>query len=152
METKLTLPDKFPEGFEYTDEKGLTEEQAAELLSQGYGSSLPEGDVKSFRQIFISNFFTLFNMLNFSLAICLLLVGSYRNMLFITVVLFNIVIGTVQEYRAQQTIRELQLLNAPEVKVLRGGKTKTVKPEEAVRGDLAVFRAGDQVRQARVRR
>ena len=145
MEGKLALPDKLPEGFEYTDESGLTDGQAAELISQGYGSSLPEGDVKSVRQIFIENFFTLFNMLNFALAICLLLVGSYRNMLFITIILFNIVIGSVQEYRAQKTIRELQLLNAPEVKVLRNGKTKTVAPGDAVRGDLAVFQAGDQV-------
>ena len=61
-----------------------------------------------------------------ALALCLLLVGSYKNMLFITIILFNILIGTVQEYRAQKTIRELQLLNAPEVKVVRGGKTRTV--------------------------
>ena len=145
MEGKLSLPDHFPEGFEYTDEKGLTEEQAAELIRQGYGSSLPEGDAKSVRQIFIDNFFTLFNMLNFALAICLFLVGSYMDMLFITIILFNIIIGTVQEYRAQKTIREMKLLNAPEVKVLRDGKSKTVSPAEAVKGDLAVFRAGDQV-------
>ncbi len=145
MEGKLSLPDKWPEDFQYTDEQGLTDEQAEELLRQGFGSDLPEGDVKSFKRILFDNFFTLFNFLNFGLAICLLLVGSYRNMLFITIILFNILIGTVQEYRAQKTIRELQLLNAPEVKVLRGGKTKTVKPGEAVKGDLAVFQAGDQV-------
>ena len=145
MEGKLSLPDKWPEDFQYTDEQGLTDEQAEELLRQGFGSDLPEGDVKSFKRILFDNFFTLFNFLNFGLAICLLLVGSYRNMLFITIILFNILIGTVQEYRAQKTIRELQLLNAPEVKVLRSGKTKTVKPGEAVKGDLAVFQAGDQV-------
>ena len=145
MEGKLALPDKWPDDFEYTDEQGLTDEQAEELRRRGLGSDLLEGDVKSFRRILFDNFFTLFNMLNFALAICLLLVGSYRNMLFITIILFNILIGTVQEYRAQKTIRELQLLNAPEVKVIRGGKTKSVTPGEAVRGDLAVFRAGDQV-------
>ena len=145
MEEKLALPDKWPDDFEYTDEQGLTDEQAEELRRRGFGSDLPEGDVKSFRRILFDNFFTLFNMLNFALAICLLLVGSYRNMLFITIILFNILIGTVQEYRAQKTIRELQLLNAPEVKVVRGGKTKNVTPGEAVRGDLAVFQAGDQV-------
>ena len=145
MESRLSLPEKWPEDFQYTDESGLTEEQAEELLRRGLGSELPEGDVKSVKKIFIDNFFTLFNMLNFALAICLFLVGSYRNMLFITIILFNILIGTVQEYRAQKTIRELQLLNAPEVKVIRSGKTRSVKPGQAVRGDLAVFQAGDQV-------
>lgn len=145
MESRLSLPDKWPEDFEYTDEQGMTDEQAKELLRQGLGSDLPEGDIKPIRRILFDNFITLFNMLNFALAICLFLVGSYRNMLFITIILFNILIGTVQEYRAQQTIRKLQLLNAPEVNVLRAGKEKSVKPGEAVRGDLAVFRAGDQV-------
>ena len=145
MEGKLALPDKWPDDFEYTDEQGLTDEQAEALRLQGLGSDLPEGDIKSFRRILFDNFFTLFNMLNFGLAICLFLVGSYRNMLFITIILFNIMIGTIQEYKAQKTIRELQLLNAPEVKVLRDGKTRTVTPGEAVRGDLAVFQAGDQV-------
>ena len=145
MESRLSLPDKWPEDFEYTDEQGLTDEQAAELLRQGLGSDLPEGDVKPVRKILFDNFVTLFNLLNFALAICLFLVGSYRNMLFITIILFNILIGTVQEYRAQQTIRKLQLLSAPEVNVLRSGKERPLKPGEAVRGDLAVFRAGDQV-------
>ena len=145
MESKLALPTQWPEGFEYTDEKGLTDEQAAELLAQGLGSDLPEGDIKPFRRILFDNFFTLFNMLNFSLALCLFLVGSYANMLFISIILVNIIIGTVQEYRAQQTIRKLQLLNAPEVNVLRNGEEKKMTPGEAVRGDLVVFRAGDQI-------
>ena len=145
MESKLALPNQWPDGFEYTDEKGLTEAEAAELLAQGLGSDLPEGDIKPFRRILFDNFFTLFHMLNFALAVCLFLVGSYTNMLFITIILVNIMIGTVQEYRAQQTIRKLQLLNAPEVKVLREGEEKTVLPGQAVKGDLVVFRAGDQI-------
>ncbi len=145
MEHRLSLPDKWPEDFEYTDEQGLTDGRAAELAAQGLGSALPEADVKPFRTILRDNLFTLFNMLNFALAICLLLVGSYRNMLFILIVAANILIGTIQEYRAQQTIRRMRLLNAPQVSVIREGTEKPVKPGEAVKGDLAVFRAGDQV-------
>ena len=145
MESRLSLPDKWPEDFEYTDEQGLTEERAAELAGQGFGSALPEADAKPFRKILRDNLFTLFNMLNFALAICLLLVGSYRNMLFISIITANILIGTIQEYRAQQTIRRMRLLNAPRVNVIREGAEKPVQPAEAVKGDLAVFRAGDQV-------
>ena len=145
MESRLSLPEKWPEDFEYTDEQGLTEERAAELAAQGLGSALPEADIKPFRKILRDNLFTLFNMLNFALAICLLLVGSYRNMLFILIVTANILIGTIQEYRAQQTIRRMRLLNAPQVNVIREGTEKPVQPAEAVKGDLAVFRAGDQV-------
>ena len=145
METRLSLPTELPADFTYTPEGGLSEKEAASLLESGQGNSLPQDQGKSMKQIFADNFFTLFNFLNFSLAVCLLIVGSYKNMLFITIILCNIIIGTVQEYRAQKTIRELQLLNAPDVHVLRDGAEKVLKPEASVRGDLVILRAGDQV-------
>ena len=145
METELKLPSEWPEDFIYTDEGGLTPEQAAERMSTGRGNVMDTDQGKSLKKILFDNVFTFFNFLNFSLAACLLLVGSYRNMLFITIIITNILIGTVQEYRAQKTIRELQLLNAPDVHVLRGGQEVVLKPEETVQGDLCVFRSGDQV-------
>ena len=145
METELKLPSEWPEDFIYTDEGGLTPEQAAERMSTGRGNVMDTDQGKSLKKILFDNVFTFFNFLNFSLAACLLLVGSYRNMLFITIIIANILIGTVQEYRAQKTIRELQLLNAPDVHVLRGGQEVVLKPEETVQGDLCVFRSGDQV-------
>ena len=122
MESGLKLPDRWPEDFTYTDEQGLTDAQAEERMRDGRGNVMDTNQGKSLKKILFDNVFTLFNLLNFSLAACLLLVGSYRNMLFITIIIANILIGTVQEYRAQKTIRELQLLNAPDVHVLRGGQ------------------------------
>ena len=43
------------------------------------------------------------------------------NMLFISVIIANILIGARQEYRAQKTISALRLLNTPSVHVLREG-------------------------------
>ena len=145
MESNLKLPQDWPEGFSYTDAAGLTDEEAARLSREGHANTLEEEPGKPLRKILFDNIFTLFNFLNFGLAFCLFLVGSYRNMLFIFIVVANILIGSVQEYRAQKTIRKLQLLNAPDVHVLRGGTEKVLKPGETVRGDLVVFRAGDQV-------
>ena len=145
MENELKLPDRWPEDFTYTDEGGLTHAQAEERMRAGRGNIMDSDQGKSLKRILFDNVFTFFNFLNFGLAACLLLVGSYRNMLFITIIIANILIGTVQEYRAQKTIRELQLLNAPDVHVLRGGKEVVLRPEETVQGDLAVFRAGDQI-------
>ena len=145
MENELRLPSEWPEDFTYTDEGGLTPEQADERRNAGRGNILENDQGKSLKKILFDNVFTFFNFLNFALAACLLLVGSYRNMLFITIIIANILIGTVQEYRAQKTIRELQLLNAPDVHVLRGGQEVVLKPEETVQGDLCVFRAGDQI-------
>ena len=145
MDNELKLPSGWPEDFSYTDEGGLTPEQAQERRQAGLGNVLDDDQGKSLKKILFDNVFTFFNFLNFALAACLFLVGSYRNMLFITIIIANILIGTVQEYRAQKTIRELQLLNAPDVHVLRGGQEVVLKPEETVKGDLCIFRAGDQI-------
>ena len=145
MDKVLQLPSELPKGFQYTDDQGLTEEQVQQRREEGLANRLTDDQGKSFKKILAGNVFTLFNFLNFALAICLLLVGSYRNMLFLLIVIANIVIGTVQEYKAQQTIRQLQLLNAPTVHVIRNGKEVAVPPEETVAGDLVVLRGGDQV-------
>ena len=145
MKNELSLPSELPKGFTFTEVSGLTREQAEEKLSQGLGNRMTAKDEKPVSRILADHLFTLFNLLNFSLAVCLLLVGSYRNMLFILVVAANIVIGAVQEYRAQKTISALKLLNTPSVHVLREGKEIILSPEKTVQGDLVILRGGDQV-------
>ena len=145
MSKDLTLPSELPEGFQFTDPEGLTDERAEQLRLEGAGNKINDPDRKSLPRILREHTFTLFNLLNFSLGLCLLLVGSYRNMLFLFIIVANILIGAVQEYRAMKTISRLKLLNTPSVHVLRGGKEVTLSPEETVRGDLAILRGGDQV-------
>ena len=145
MNKDLTLPVDLPEDFIYTDPEGLTSEAAEGKLQAGESNRLTDAGEKTMGQILRSNLLTLFNLLNFSLVICLFLVGSYRNTLFILIIIANILIGTVQEYRAQKTIASLKLLNTPSVHVLRDGKEITLSPGDTVKGDLVVFRGGDQV-------
>ena len=145
MKKNLTLPCDFPEDFVFTDPAGLTAAQAEEAQRKGLGNKMANPDQKTLPQIMVRHLFTLFNLLNFALAICLLAVGSYRNMLFIFVVCANILIGAVQEYRAMKTIAGLKLLNTPAVHALRDGNETTISPEDAVRGDLVILRGGDQV-------
>ena len=145
MKKDLALPSELPEGFVYTDPSGLTSAQAEEALQSGLGNRMTDPDQRSLPGILVRHLFTLFNLLNFSLAACLLLVGSYRNMLFILVIIANIFIGAFQEYRARKTIAALKVLNTPAVHVLRDGKEITLSPEETVKGDLIILRGGDQV-------
>ena len=145
MTEELKLPSELPEGFTYTELTGLTEEQAEEARRKGLANKMTSRDEKTAGRILLEHTFTWFNLLNIALAVCLLLVGSYRNMLFVGVVVANTLIGALQEYRAQKTISSLKLLNAPSVHVMRNGEEKTLKPEETVQGDLAVLRGGDQI-------
>ncbi|MBR6184925.1 MAG: HAD-IC family P-type ATPase [Clostridia bacterium] len=145
MQSNLSLPSQLPDGFQYTDEQGWTSEQAEALRRAGKGNEIQNNQGKTVGQILKGNLFTFFNLLNVLLALALLLVGSYRNMTFMFIIVINVLIGTVQEYKAQKTIRNLQLLNAPSVRVIRSGQEITCKPEETVQGDLVVLHAGDQV-------
>ncbi len=144
-ENRLRLPDELPKDYIPTPETGLTEEEAARRRQAGEANILSDPPGKSLWEIIRDNVFSLFNLLNFALAACLILVGSYRNMLFLFVVLWNTLIAIVQEVRAKRTIERLTLLNAPHVSVIRDGGEKTLTPQETVRGDLVILRAGDQV-------
>ena len=145
MKKDLTLPCELPAGFTFTDPSGLTAAQAEKKVQSGRANRMTDPDSLSLPRILLNHTLTLFNLLNLSLALCLLLVGSYRNMLFLFVVFANILIGAVQEYRARKTIASLKLLNAPSVHVLRDGKEITLEKEATVEGDLIVLRGGDQV-------
>ena len=141
MSETIRIPRNLPEEYRPTPPSGLTKKQAAKCKP----NEVTADPGKSVWQIIAGNLFTPFNLLNVALALCLALVGSWRNMLFMGVVLSNTVIGTVQELRARHTIRRLTLLNAPQVHVLRSGKEIILSPEELVQGDLVILRAGDQV-------
>ncbi|MGN0792883.1 MAG: HAD-IC family P-type ATPase [Aristaeellaceae bacterium] len=141
MSDTIHMPHALPEGFQPTRPGGLTDAEAARRPANAV--SVHPG--KSVWQIIAGNLFTPFNLLNISLAVCLALVGSWRNMLFMGVVVSNTFIGTLQELRARRTIQRLTLLNAPQAHVLRDSTERTCRPEDLVQDDLVILRAGDQV-------
>jgi Na+-exporting ATPase len=61
------------------------------------------------------------------------------------VILLNIVVGLVQDYRAEQTIQSLFALSAPTCKVIRSEQIETIKAEHLVKGDLVLLNVGDIV-------
>ena len=141
----LKIPTAPPEGTVTTPPEGLSEAEAARRAAAGQSNRRTELSGKSVARIISDNLFTLFNLLNFALAACLALVGSWRNMLFLGVVFSNTLIGTIQELRARAMLNKLRLLDAKTVRVIRDGKERKCAPEELVLGDLVVFRIGDQL-------
>lgn len=145
MDEVLKIPDRLPEDYIPTAPGGLTDGQVQHRRDQGLGNRVKADRGKTVGQIILGNLLTLFNGLNAALAVCLALVGSWRNMLFMGVVFSNTLIGTVQELRARKTIRKLQVLNSPVAHVLRNGQEIACHPDELVKDDLVILRAGDQV-------
>ena len=124
---------------------GLNAEEVSDRKARGLQNRVAEKRGKSAAQIVGQHLLTYFNLLNFALAAVVLLVGSYRNVLFLGVVFSNLAIGIFQELRAKHTVEKLSLLTAPTAKVLRDGTWQEVPTEELVQEDVVVFRAGDQI-------
>ncbi|KAE8146938.1 hypothetical protein BDV25DRAFT_43570 [Aspergillus avenaceus] len=61
------------------------------------------------------------------------------------VILLNIVVGFVQDYRAEKDIMSLHRLSAPVCKVLRDGRVSSIKAESLVVGDIVQLAVGDIV-------
>lgn len=125
--------------------EGLTSEQAARRTSEGLNNVVRASQGKSYGRILRENVITLFNLLNFALAACVILVGSYTNALFIGVIMCNIIIGTYQEIRAKRTIEKLQVVSAPIAHVVRDGQERDVAVGDIVLDDVAIWRAGMQI-------
>lgn len=121
--------------------KGLTSREAA----QRQPNVLPKSRDGGIPAILRRNALTLFNLLNLALAGLLLWVGSYRDMLFVGVVLANTVIGVVQELRAKRTHDRLKLLSESPVRVWRDGQEIRLPPESLVEGDVVVLSRGEQI-------
>jgi Ca2+-transporting ATPase len=63
----------------------------------------------------------------------------------LVIVLFAVVLGFIQEYRAERAIDALRELAAPVVNVLRDGEETDVPARELVAGDVLLLSAGNRV-------
>jgi len=100
---------------------------------------------KSIKQIILSNVFTPFNMLNFFLAFLLIIVSSYKNLLFLGVVICNTIIGIIQEIRSKKTIDKLNLLVDDKVTVIRDEREERISINSVVLDDILLYKIGNQV-------
>ena len=105
---------------------GLTSEQVLSRFQDNlinYDTTIP---TKSIKQIVASNIFTLFNLINIILGVFVVLVGSYKNLLFLGVIFCNVVIGTIQEIRSKKMIDKLSVISSMKSRVLRDGVIESI--------------------------
>ncbi len=124
---------------------GLGAEEVASLTAQGLVNGGHNVKTKSVGRIVRDNTCTLFNLINVVLAVFVAITGSYKNMLFMGVIICNVAIGIFQELRAKKTIDRLSLLSAPHAKVIRDGEQTEIAMADIVPGDLCVLERGDQI-------
>lgn len=124
---------------------GLTAQQVNSRLAAGLHNGTSGIKTKSEKQIILENTFTFFNTINFILAILVMLVGSYKNTLFMGIILSNAVIGSFQEIRSKRTIDKLSLISAPKAGVIRDGTLVNVRVSDIVLDDVLHLSSGNQI-------
>ena len=124
---------------------GLTSEEAQVRIVAGEANVDAGVKTRSIGQIVHDNVCTLFNLVNAVLALIVLFTGSYKNMLFMVVIVCNTVIGIVQEIRSKRITDKLSIIAGSKAHVLRDGAERKLPLDELVRDDVVVLRRGDQV-------
>ncbi|HCD81290.1 MAG TPA: ATPase P, partial [Ruminococcaceae bacterium] len=124
---------------------GLTAAEVIERRENGLSNVSSQKAGKSVKEIVISNTFTYFNFIFLIITVLLCIVGSFRNLTFLPIVIGNTLVGIVQEIRAKKTIDKMNLLNAPHAVAIRDGQRIKLRSEELVKDDIVIFYSGNQI-------
>ncbi|MDR1627664.1 MAG: HAD-IC family P-type ATPase [Oscillospiraceae bacterium] len=124
---------------------GLTSSQVEERVKQGLNNADKTAPTKTILQIIQGNTFTLFNLINTVLALALVYVGSYKNLMFMGVMICNSIIGTIQEIRSKIAVDKLNLISRHTIEVIRNGEKIKIPKEDLVLDDIIHICPGDQI-------
>lgn len=124
---------------------GLTSEEVRERIDKGLTNHTDISTQKTVGRIVKSNLLTYFNLIFLILTVLLCIVGSFRNLTFLPVIIGNTVIGIFQELRAKKTLDKMSMLNAPHSIVVRDGEQQQIQSEELVKDDIIILSAGNQI-------
>ena len=124
---------------------GLSQSEVNERQKQRQVNDFKASASTSTWQIVKRNVFTLFNALNFAIALALAFVQAWSNLVFFAVICFNAFSGIVTELRAKHMVDKLNLLNKEKITTIRDGQEVALDPEELVLDDVIRLSAGDQI-------
>lgn len=127
---------------EYT---GLSTSEFNQLIKDGKKNTVDNKITKSYKEIFLNNTITFFNILNVTLLALVLFVGSYKNTLFIFVIIINTIAGIYQEIKAKRTLDRLSIMTTSHVEVIRNNKLQKISIDQIVLGDYIVLSSGNQI-------
>ena len=114
-------------------------------MASGKVNDVRDTGSRSLSSIIRSNTLTPFNALIGTLWIAMMIVAPWQDALFGFVIVFNTLIGTIQEYRSARTLAKLSLLNEARPTVIRDGREVQISLRELVIDDLVLISTGDQI-------
>lgn len=134
-------------------EKGLGQEDVKKRIAEGKVNGDTNVKTKTVGQILRENIVTFFNFVFIVLAVLIFFfIDSHENTLsvlgnfgFMLLIIFNALVGIIQELRAKRTIDKLSLISAPKVIVLRDGQEQEIAIKDIVLDDLTILSSGSQI-------
>lgn len=125
--------------------KGLSSNEVNDRLKKGLTNKNRAVPTKSILKIITDNVFTLFNLLNFILALLIFFVSSYKNLLFMGIVVCNTLISMVQEIRSKRIVDKLSIITSLKSNVIRDNKIVNISNEDIVLDDIIILKSGNQI-------
>ena len=134
-------------------EKGLGQEDVKKRIAEGKVNGDTNVKTKTVGQILRENIVTFFNFVFIVLAVLIFFfIDSHENILsvlgnfgFMLLIIFNALVGIIQELRAKRTIDKLSLISAPKAIVLRDGQEQEIAIKDIVLDDLTILSSGSQI-------
>lgn len=129
-----------------TNEEGLsTSEAKNRILEYGYNRLEAQKKISPWMLLFEQFKNILIIILLIATAVSALMGHGIEAIAISVIVLFAVLLGFIQEYRAEKAIEALKSMAAPNAKVIRDGREQTIPATEIVPGDVFLLSAGDRV-------
>ena len=123
---------------------GLSEAEAARRLEER-GKLPRQRSSRSYASIIRANTLNIPNGILLFFGVLTIGFGTWKDALFLGILISNIAIGSFQEIRSKRALDRLAALVAPEAVVVRDGIDRRVPVDQVLPGDLVRLAAGDQV-------
>mgnify|MGYP004534786925 CR=1 FL=1 len=133
-------------------EKGLTEEEVKNRLQKNGKNQLEDKKKEPIWIRFLKQFNDFMIIILILASLISAMVAKWQgshdyfdSIIIIGIVIFNAILGMIQESKAEKSLEELKKMSAPMAKVKREGKVCMVPSEDIVVGDLVLLEAGSLV-------
>jgi len=127
-------------------EQGLANGEIQERLRRFGPNKLPEDEGTGRLKILLHQFTSPLIYMLIVAGVVTALLQEYKDTIVIfAVIALNAVIGYLQEFKAEESIRALKKIMVPRARVVRGGQEKEIDSENLVPGDVVLLESGNKV-------
>jgi len=138
--------DELTETLQASLDTGLASSEAAARLKLNGRNELTEGKKASSVALFFNQFKDFMVLILVGATAVSAVLGEYLDAItIVAIIVLNAILGFIQEFRAERSLRALKEMSAPVAKVLRDGTVQAIPAKELVVGDIVELESGDRI-------